>query len=313
MKTVGMIMIVVTLFCQLAAEELIKKDLMPFFDNVPPPPATAQEAFTKITINDAGTIRISAEKVYGSLEKEVKEMETALAQQMKSASMAAAPPGAPAGTGNQMPDPEMKKKMQQMSADEKMKMAMEMMKSMPAGYMTQQPESPPIQNALAEWQKVYNTLGTEYQQSVDWQQEDIRIDEENKKAHGAIGKWESAEIEKLPQISSGEMSAPDPAKVKEVKLQANDRHIAQANQNLKQIGELWKKISDHKKTLYTPFYQKLVAADYASGYKNFSTFKVLSDAQMMVIKDISHLIETSRNACEESAQWLGERQEIEKQ
>ncbi len=107
MKTVGMIMIVVMLFCQLAAEELMKKDLMPFFDNVPPPPATAQEAFTKITINDDGALRFSAEKVYGALQKEVKEMETVLAQQMKSASMAAAPPGVPAGTGNQMPDPEM--------------------------------------------------------------------------------------------------------------------------------------------------------------------------------------------------------------
>lgn len=309
MKTVGTIMVVVLLFCQLAAEELVKKDLMPFFDNVPPPPATAQEAFTKITINDAGTIRISAEKVYGSLEKEVKEMETALAQQMKSASMAAAPPGAPAG----MQDPDMQKKMKQMSPEEKQKFAMEMMKSMPAGSMTQQPESPAIQVALAEWQKVNTTLTNEYQQSVEWQQEDIRIDEENKKAHGAIGKWESAEIEKLPQISSGEMSAPDPAKVKEVKLQANDRHIAQANQNLKQIGELWKQISDHKKTLYTPFYQKLVTADYASGYKNFSTFKVLSDAQMMIIKDISGLIEMSQKACERSAEWPGIRQQIEKE
>lgn len=309
MQTVGTIMVVVLLFCQLAAEELVKKDLMPFFDNVPPPPATAQEAFTKITINDDGASRFSAEKVYGALQKEVKEMEKVLAQQMKSASMAAAPPGAPAG----MQDPEMKKKMKQMSPEEKQKFAMEMMKSMPTGSVTQQPESAAIQSALAEWQTINTSLSSEYQQAVEWQQEEIRIKEENEKAHAEIAKWQEAEIDKLPQISSGEMSAPDPAQVKIVKLKANDRHIAQADQNLKQIGELWKKISDHKKTLYTPFYQKLVAADYATGYKNFSTFKVLSDAQMMVIKDISHLIETSRNACEESAQWLGERQEIEKQ
>ena len=86
MKTVGMIMGVLLLCCQLAAEELIKKDLMPFFNNVPPPPANAQVAFTEITINDAGASRLSAEKVYGALQKEMKEMETVLAQQMKSAS-----------------------------------------------------------------------------------------------------------------------------------------------------------------------------------------------------------------------------------
>jgi hypothetical protein len=309
MKTVGMIMVVLLLFCQLTAEELIKKDLMPFFDNVPPPPASAQVALTKVTISDNGASRFSAEKVYGALQKEVKEMETVLAQQMKSASMAAAPPGAPAGMG----DPDMQKKMKQMSPEEKQKFAMEMMKSMPAGSMTQQPETPAIQSALAEWQTINTTLSSEYQQSVEWQQEEIRIKEQNEKAHQEIATWEAAEIAKLPQINYGEMSAPDPAQVKIVKLKANDRHIAQADQNLKQIGELWKRISEHKKTLYTPFYQKLVAADYATGYKNFTTFKLLSDAQMMIIKDISGLIEMSRAACEESAQWPGFRQEIEKE
>jgi len=148
---------------------------------------------------------------------------------------------------------------------------------------------------------------------VEWQQEEIRIKEQNEKAHQEIATWEAAEIAKLPQINYGEMSAPDPAQVKIVKLKANDRHIAQADQNLKQIGEMWKRISEHKKTLYTPFYQKLVAADYATEYKNFTTFKLLSDAQMMIIKDISGLIEMSRAACEESAQWPGFRQEIEKE
>jgi hypothetical protein len=309
MKTIGLVAVVLMLCWQLAAEELVKKDLMPFFDNVPPPPATAQEAFTKITINDAGTLQFSAEKLYGALQKEVKEMETVLAQQMKSASVAAAPPGAPAGMG----DPDMQKKMKQMSPEEKQKFAMEMMKSMPAGSMTQQPESPAIQSALAEWQNINNTLSNEYQQSVEWQQEELKIKEQNEKAHQEIDKWQQAEIAELPQINYGEMSSPDPAQVKIVKLKANDRHIAQADHNLKQIGALWKKIADHKKILYTPFYQKLVAADYATGYKNFSTFKLLSDAQMMIIKDISALIEMSRAACEESAQWPGFRQKIEKE
>jgi hypothetical protein len=203
----------------------------------------------------------------------------------------------------------MRKKMKNMSADEKMKMAMEMMKG--AGKPADQSDPPAVRSVLDEWQKVYNTAATEFQRSVDLQQQDLKFREADEKAHAGIDKWEAAEITMLPPISSGEMSAPDPAKVKVVKLQANDRHIAVAEKRLRQIGESWRAYAAHDRSRYSTFYQKLVASEYASGTTNFPTIKILSDAQMMILKDISHLVSVSRTATEEAARWLAVRKDIE--
>jgi hypothetical protein len=133
------------------------------------------------------------------------------------------------------------------------------------------------------------------------------------KAHNDISGWEEAEIAKLPRISSGEMSAPDPAKVKVVRLNATDRHIAQVDKRLIQIKQSWSAALSRIKTRFTPFHQKLVAADYASASKNFSTLKVLSDGQMILFKGITFLVQYSRTAYEESGRWLAFRKTIEQQ
>lgn len=194
-----------------------------------------------------------------------------------------------------------------------MKMAMEMMKSTQAGQPVTESDPPAVRAALDEWQKVYNTTQEEFEQSAARQKEEATLTQEYEKSHAEIDRSESEEIAKLPQISSGEMSAPDPAKVKEVKLKAADKHIALANKRLTQFVSRWRASFEHLKKRYTSFYQKLVAAQYASESKNFSTKKILSDAQMTILTAISGVMVQSKQAWEESAAWQARRKNVEQQ
>jgi hypothetical protein len=109
------------------------------------------------------------------------------------------------------------------------------------------------------------------------------------------------------------MSAPDPAKVKAVRLKAADRHIALADKQIIPFVQAWSASLARTKTRFTPFHQKLVAADYASASKNFSTLKVLSDGQMMILEEIASLAGRSRAGYQELGRWLAFKKTIEQQ
>ena len=297
-----------------SAQTPIKKDLMKTLESIPSPPASVKDAFAKIGADcEDGSTECSAEKVFKPVEQETKEFEEQFEAQAK-ATLGSGVPGSPSATMTKEEKAEMKKKMKSMTKEEKMKMAMEMSKNMPAGGGSAVvPDPPPIRAALDEWQKVYNETQKEFQRSSDILQEENKLIEEYKKSQSEIDTWESDEISKLPRISSGEMDAPDPAKVKQVKLKAADKHIALADKRLRQIQSRWQTELGHVKARYTVFYQKLIAADYAVDSKNFSTKKVLSDAQLTVLESIRHQVKQSRNSWEESASWQAKRKNIENQ
>jgi hypothetical protein len=293
----------------LFGQGVVKKDLLEMMGRVPPPPVSVKEAFGKVAIAQGGAGRWSAEKVYGAIEKEVKDVEAAIGERMKPVGEVA--PGVSADMAKTMQDPEMRKKMKKMSREEKMNMAMEMMKS--AGKPAVESDPPAVRSVLEEWRKVQSHTVEEFQRGVEAQRREIGVREEGQKAHAEIDRLAQAEINKLPQISSGEMSAPDPAKVKAVKLRANEKHIALSEKQLREAGERWRASFAQTKGKFSEFYAKLMAADYASGTSAYPTIKVLSDAQLMFLKEIDALIALSRQATEESARWLAQRGEIEKE
>ena len=313
MKTVTILVALLIAILTLPAQSPIKKDLMKTLESVPSPPTTVKDAFAKIGADcDDGSMNCSAEKLFKPVDQETREFETEFEAQAK-ATLGPAAPGSPSANMTKEEKAEMKKKMKSMTKEEKMKMAMEMSKNMPAGGSAAVMDPPPIRAALDEWQKVYNETQKEFQRSSAILQEESKLVEEYEKSHSEIDTWETAEISKLPRISSGEMDAPDPAKVKEVKLKAADKHIALANKRLVQIQSRWREDLAHAKTKYTLFYQKLVAADYGVDSKNFSTKKVLSDAQLSILESVRHQVKQSRNAWEESVSWQARRVNIEKE
>lgn len=312
MRTTAVFVLLTLLATMLPAQVPVKKDLMRLIDQVPPPPASVKDAYAKTTRSkETGALRCNADKVFESVDKETKSVEDAYKAQGPDAAVAAS--GMSPDMVKKMQGPEMQKQLKKMSKEEKMKMAMEMMKSGAVSQPAVVMDPPPIRAALDEWQKIYNTLQPEFVNAGTVMKEEMRVQEEYEKGHADISAKEEAEIAKLPQISSGEMSAPDPAQVKVVQLKAADRHIALANRRLGVIDSAWNALAKKTKNRYGVFYQKLVAADYALDSKNFSTKKTLADAQMMVLKDLARLIEQSRAAYEESARWMARRVEIEQQ
>jgi len=307
MRAIATIIVLITMICTLSAQVPIRKDLMQILEKIPPPPATVKDAFAKVIINNKyGELKCSAEKLFNPIEQEVKGVEEEFAAQPKP-SAGSIIPGLSSENAKKMGDSEMKT----MSKEEKMKMAMEMMKSMPPDGPVTEIDSPSVQAAFAEWQKIYNDTQNEFQRSVNEQQEEAALIEEYRKSHSEVDSSEAAEIAKLPQVSSGEMSAPDPAKVKEIKLKSADKHIAIADKRLKKTLPQWHTSVDHAKTKYAVFCQTLAAANYAADSKNFSTKKVLADAQITILVTIGRQIKQSRTAWEESASWQARRISIE--
>ena len=312
MKTIAALLAFLAIACASHAQVPVKRDLMQILEKIPPPPANVREAYAKLTCDESsGTLKCSASKYFEGVDAALKDFDDAFKAQPKGMN-APLPPGVSPEMAKKSQDPEMKKKMKGMSKEEKMKMAMEMMGSAPATPVLEV-DPPPVRSALDEWQKVYNGLQTEVQRGMTEQQEELKVGQAETKAHGDIGAWEKAEIDKLPQISSGEMSAPDPAKVKAVQLKAADKHIALVDKRLVQIRQSWSESLKRTKTRFTPFHERLVAADYASASKNFSTLKVLSDAQLIILNDITSLVQHSRAAYEDTGRWLAVRKTIEQQ
>jgi hypothetical protein len=295
------------------AQAPVKKDLFGLLKNVPPPPATVDEAFSKVTWKlEPSPPVCDADKLFGRIERELEEVEQTYEAQAKSGA-GMAPPGMSAEMAQKMQDPEFQKKMKSMTKDEKMKMAMEMSKSMTPGSVVVVKESPAVQAVLEEWHTV--SLGTQqaFDATVAAEQELANLREENSRAHERIDAATRDEIGKLPQISSGEMSAPDPAAVKAVRLKGYDRHIKQANEALVKANKAWSASAERTKSRFGAFNQKLVAADYASSSKNFGTLKTLSDGQMILMKEIESLERQSRAAHEEAGRWLALRKQLERQ
>jgi hypothetical protein len=291
-KSAITVSLILLLLCSqlLLAQSPVKKDLMQMLHNLPAPPATVA----------AGSAS-DAKGVFTPVDQQVKAFETEY--EATATSGPTAIPGMSAENAQKMKDPEMKKKMKSMSKEEKMKMAMEMMKSANTGTPALEADPPAVRAALDEWQKIVNSTQEELDRSVKEQEAALKEEEADRKAHDEIDAWQSAEIAKLPQISSGEMSAPDPALVKVIRLKGADRHIALANKRLGQIRLSWNGTLQQMEKRYGAFHEKLVAADYAAGSKNFSTRKVLSDGQLSMLEGVRHLVKRSKAAWDYAASW----------
>lgn len=286
----------------LMAQTPVKQDLMRILEQQPQPPASSKEAFAKVAVNEEnGHMTYSAGKIFAATDRQITAIEAEFAAQPK-----AAPGNVPAG-GNAAAD---RKKMKTMSKEEKMKMAMEMMQTMPGGVQVSETDPPEIRAALDEWQKIYSDTQQEFQRAVVRQQEEAKLADQYQKAHAEVDSWQAAEVAKLPQISSGETSAPDPVMHKAVNHKAADKHIALAEKRLDQQRNRWQASVNQTKARYSVFCKKLAAADYAAGSKNFSTGKILSDAQMLILASIKGQVEQSRKAWVDAAFWQGQKKRI---
>lgn len=309
-------MFVILLVCAVAtplfAQSPVKQDILKVMAEIPAPPASPQDAFDRVTVDLAASpAAVSAAELFAGVEGQLKAAEDAYKAQEPSVT-AAVPPGMGGDMARMASDPEFRKKMKTMTKEEKARMAMAMASSASAGGTPAvSPEPPAVQSAFNEWQKLAMDMQAEFDRGVQRQQAAVAANEADRKAHDEIAAWERDAIGALPQISSGEMSAPDPAAVKAVRLKAADKHLAVAQQRLAAFGKAWPAVGDHVRSRYGAFHAKLVACDYASASPNFSTRKILSDGQMILLKEIAADAQQVRDEYESAAKWVAHRKAVE--
>jgi hypothetical protein len=313
MKTLGILVMPLLACSILLAQTPVKFDLMKVLANIPAPPATVKDAFARVLTEESdGVIKCSAARLFAGVESDLSKVDEMYKSQPKPDASTVVPGMSPE-MAQKAQDPEFKKRMKKMSKEEKMKMAMEMMGSGTPAAPVLEIEPPAVESAKAERMKLNMDELKEFQQAADEQQKETQQAIEDGKAHTAIDAWTEAEIEKLPLLSSGEMSYRDPANVKAIRLKGADKHIALADMQIPRMAKTWQDAVMHLKTRFTPFYAKLIAADYASEAKNYSTKKILADAQIAVFTRVGALAKQSRNIHEEAASWLAARKNIERE
>jgi len=310
MKTLAKMTVLTLLFslttAHLTAQAPVKQDLIKMLETVPAPPASSKDAFVKVAVPEAaGNIICSAAKLFAVTDQQLKSFEDTYTEQAKAA-MVGMPGSMPGGGTMTEADA---KKIQSMTKEQKIAMAMAMAGSMPGGTAAQM-EPPAVKAAQEAWMVIYAQTQEEHQRGVAMQQEEMKLGNEYGRAHAELDSLQAVEINKLPQLSTGEMNYRDPVLVKAVKLKFADKHIAVADKRLAQIGTRWQAEVTRIKTRNADFLKKLAACGYAAGAKNFSTKKILSDGQMTVMTAIVTQVELSRHAWEESAGWQGLKKRI---
>lgn len=314
MKTFVIVLLACSVGTCVCAQSPVKHDLLKLLDEIPMPPSTPGDAFDRITIDlDATPPVISAAELFAGVEGPLKSAEDDYKAQEPSLATSV-PPGMGQDMAKLAADPEFRKKMKSMSKEERARMAMAMAGSASAGGAPAvSPEPPAVQAAMAEWQKLSMDMQAEFDRGVERQKAAVAAAEADRKAHQEVEAWESAAIAALPQISSGDSSAPDPVAVKSVRLEAADRHLEIAGNRLKAFGEMWPQARDHVQDRYRAFHDKLVDCDYASASPNFSTRKILSDGQMILLKEIAGDARMVRDEFEAAAGWVAHRKAVEAQ
>ncbi len=274
------------------AQQPIHVNLLAYFDKVTPPPSSAKEAYEKCEWN--GDHQASADKIFKALEEELQKMEVEISTPAGSVQ---------ADMAKKMQDPQFRKKMESMSEDEKMKIAMQMSQTMVVTPGPMKPEPEAVIKTLKDCSKLSESssqdltrLGTAAQQQATYEQ-----DLEAK--HKTVDDWEAQEIDKLPLIQVGEGTEHDEKAVDAVKINALKKHIAIADEDLKRTSSLWKNSKSDAKQRFSLFESDIEKIHFGDDAKNSITRLQLSSGQTLMINSLQVLLDNSRTAYLHAAEW----------
>ncbi len=289
------------------SQQPVKVNLLEYFDKVIPPPASAKEAYDKCGCNipnregdcKADSLFKGMTDYLGKVQMDIATSNGPQADMMK-----------------KMQDPEFQKKMQSMSDDEKMKLAMEMQAAntaMVTGPMKPEPRG--VTAVLKEQGKLTETNANDLQNLNSNVQAEMQHQQEVEAKHNAVNDWEAAEIKKLPIINSGGESegGPDPKAVYSVSMNAFKKHFAIVEAELARTGKSWGEQRTKSKQLFTPYEQGLEKIHYGDDAKNKMTKSTLSSGQTLMIGSITNLIVGSQKAYEDAASWYDRYVQFQKQ
>ena len=284
----------------------VKIDIVALADKLPPPPADAKEAYNRSECpDDPSGASCNCDKFYQVLSDELSNISTKLAD-------ATSAEDQPMTDKMKKVDAEaVQKKMATMSQDEKMQYAMELSKQMGMGPKVMSPEPPAVTSAIQECTKVNMAMSGDFQKSGDVLKNRAAMNEDREKKHREIVDWQQAEEQKLPQVSGGEMSAPEPKAYRALMLKSADKHLAVEAAYLKNVRSSWQDDLMAYKGRYSTLQQKLVAIHYGDDAKNSQNRRVLLSAQMLMLTPLKDLLDRSKGATNDASGWYAQKLKTE--
>jgi hypothetical protein len=288
------------------AQKPVKVDLIPLFEQVSAPPLLCKDAFDKGFCNtENGSVQCNVNKLFVPLKTKL----DSITKEINSIIVTG-----PSGDQLKIADEIKKKggaeKIKKMSKEEKMKLAMDMMKDM--GMTKTYTETDEVKDAFAKESELNQFISTQIQDQMSNYKTKEKQDKEAADKHIAIDEWMKTEISKLPRISSGEMAEPDPKEIKRVKLEAAEKHIKLADEELKNLTVKWVEIKALYKQKSAPYCESLAKCNYGENVQNQGWVNVFAQGQGLVITMISEIIKRSEDAYNFGAKYYAEKVVIEK-
>jgi hypothetical protein len=297
---------ILLLVSQAAAQKPIKTDLMPFFDKVTAPPQSCSDAFQKgICSTGSGNVQCDSKKLFEDINTQL----DGFMKQINSGEKFT-PTDDQAKVMEEIKKKGGADKIKKMSKEEKMKMAMDMMKNM--GTPQTHIETEETKDCFAKQNELNQFMSKKVQDDMANYKAMSDSELAVKETHNQVDEWKNAEIKKLPQYSSGEMSAPDPKEVKRVNLEAAEKHIKLADIELKKIAKQWAELKMQFAQPAKLYCESLVKCKYGDAVQNKSWLNLFGLGQGQVITLISELAKRSAEAYNYGAKYYADKVAIEK-
>jgi len=287
----------------------IKKDLFYLFDKIPPLPANSKEAYGKGIREGGGG---GAEAKYSYV---VELFDPFFAETQKLSMETMNQPGSKiAGVDN--PE-ELAKKMESMSEEQKMKVAMEMAKGMQTGPRAIH-ESPEVMNAFREFGELNDLLSQEQNSDLKYRQYD-REGPLNKKFSEMDARTNKIICEKFPAHCEGiGQSSFSDAKQQADRVGAYrmllqnwneknslfDKELVAARSDLAKRASLWKK-------RLGPFNDALRKANFGADAKDPSILQTLGSGQQRILGGMEELAWSSGQVWASAAALYAQKVQLE--
>ncbi len=299
--------LLVLLACSAApAQEMLKVNIVELFGQVPVPPADAKEAYARCDHGkDPNVVVVNETKYYLPMSEKLK----GLGQKLGDITMQLDKPMV--DKMKSIDQKEIEKKMKTMSRDEQIKFAMEMTKQMGLAPTAMTAESPAVTAAMEESMNLSQAVGEDMQKAGAEMQSAQKVQADREKKHKDIQDWYYTEYAKIPQLSSGEMSYPEPKALHALKLKTADKHVAVENEYLTGVRKAYQDELAKWKTRYSPMQQKLAAIHYGEDAKNAPTKKTLLGSQSMMVNAATSLLRVSSDATHGPAEWYARKVQAE--
>ncbi|OQY70622.1 MAG: hypothetical protein B6D44_15465 [Ignavibacteriales bacterium UTCHB2] len=273
------------------AQRPVKEDFIPYFSQILPPPQNCLEAFNKMkcTVDNC-----NADNLFDALIKKCDDKNAEIT----------APTGSVGDMMKELQDPEFQKKLDKMSDEEKTAWAMKISQQYQPQSTHFVPEPENVNDALDECSNIDDRISQDLENLNQLSSKNAEFIKKYDDMHLKIDNKLKKELEKVPMVTKGEVSFPNPEIVKSLKLAAADEHIAVENEYLKAEDENWKKELQDSRNNLTKFENLLAKTHYGDDAKNEISKQTLASHQSMIVSSVISLAKKSKYIFENAAKYI---------